>query len=371
MNHKTLNVGVLGAGWWAAEAHLPALAAHPRARIAGVQTRSAEKAAKLREQFGALPVFATADELLAVPSLDAVVISSTPQVHHQQAGAALERGLHVLIEKPMTLRAAESAELVALAENKGLQFLISCPWHYTRHAMEARGRIAAGEIGKVRLVSMFMSNFTLPLYQGRPFSELMGGSDGVDAAAAPLIEPNRCSYSNPAVAGGGHIYCQASHILAYLGFLTGLEPLEISARFDNAGTAVDATNVAHIRLEGGALASVGTLGTRSDIERFYEVRVIGSGGVVAMELWKGVCTIQKAGSPPEGLPPLAADEVYPKFAPTNNFVDAALGLAPNLSPPSLGHYAMRLIEGACRSADEGRTTLLRPTPKRGCGQIGG
>lgn len=360
MKTKTLNVGVLGSGWWAAEAHLPALAAHPRARLAGMQTRDTAKADKLRAAFGDVPVHGAAEDLLATPGLGAVIISSTPQVHYAQARAALERGLHVLIEKPMTLRAAESAELVALAESKGLQFLISCPWHYTRHGIEARARIAAGDLGSIRLVSILMSNITLPLYQGRPFSELMGGSDGVDAAAAPLIEPNRCSYSDPAVAGGGHIYCQASHILAYLGFLTGLDPLEVSARFDNAGTAVDATNVAHIRLEGGALASLGTLATRSDIERFYEVRVIGTGGAVAMELWKGACTIQKAGAPPAELPPLGADEIYPKFAPTNNLVDAALGLAPNLSPASLGHYAMRLIEGACRSADEGRAISLRP-----------
>lgn len=353
-NDQPLDVGVIGAGWWAAEAHLPAVAAHPRARLAGMQTRDTAKADKLRAAFGDVPVHAAAEDLLATPGLGAVIISSTPQVHYAQAKAALERGLHVLIEKPMTLRAAESAELVALAEHRGVQFLISCPWHYTRHGIEARARIAAGDIGRIRLVSVFMSNFSLPLYEGRPFAEVMGGSDGVDAAAAPLIEPDRRSYADPSVAGGGHIYCQASHILAYLGFLTGLQPREISARFDPAGTAVDATDVAHIVLADGALASLGTLGTRSDIERFYEIRVVGTAGVVSLELWKGTCSIQKAGSPPEELPPLAPEEIYPKFAPATNLVDAALGLAPNLSPASLGHYAMRLIEGACRSAGETR-----------------
>ena len=353
-NDQPLDVGVIGAGWWAAEAHLPAIAAHPRARLAGMQTRDTAKADKLRAAFGNVPIHGAAEELLAAPGLGAVIITSTPQVHYAQARAALERGLHVLIEKPMTLRAAESAELVALAEHRGVQFLISCPWHYTRHGREARTRIAAGDIGKVRLVSIVMSNFCLPLYEGRPFAEVMGGNDGVDAAAAPLVEPDRRSYADPAVAGGGHIYCQASHILAYLGFLTGLEPREISARFDHAGTAVDATNVAHLVLENGALASIGTLGTRPDVGRFHEIRVVGTAGVVTLELWKGTCSIQKAGGPPEELAPLTADEIYPKFAPANNLVDAALGLAPNLSPASLGHYAMRLIEAACRSAGEGR-----------------
>lgn len=357
-----LGVGVIGAGWWAAEAHLPALAAHPRARIVGLQTRDAAKAEKLRATFGDVPVHKTAEDLLASPGLDAVIISSTPQVHYAQARAALDRGLHVLIEKPMTLRAEESDELVALAADRGVQFLISCPWHYTRHGREVRDLLAAGGLGKIRLISMFMSNFTLPLYEGRPFAELMGGSDGVDTAAKPLVEPDRRSYSDPAVAGGGHIYCQASHVFAYLGFLTGLEPLEISARFDNAGTPVDAADVAHLRLEGGALASVGTLGTRPNIQRFHEIRVVGTEGVVTMELWQGTCTIQKAGSDPELLAPLAEDEIYPKFAPADNLVEAALGLAPNLSPASLGHYAMRLIEGACLSAEHGRAVDLATIP---------
>jgi len=45
----------------------------------------------------------------------------------RQAKAALERGLHVLVEKPMTFTAAESRELVELAAQKKLQLMISCP----------------------------------------------------------------------------------------------------------------------------------------------------------------------------------------------------------------------------------------------------
>jgi predicted dehydrogenase len=360
MTARRLDVGVIGAGWWAAEAHLPALARHPRAHIAGIQTRSAAKAESLTAAFGVLPVMATAEELLALPDLDAVVIASTPHVHYAQARAALERGLHVLIEKPMTLRAAESAELVDLAARKGVQFLISCPWHYTRHAELVRERIAAGGLGQIRLVSMFMTNFTLGFYEARPFVEALAGSDGVNAAVRPLVEPHRGSYADPAVAGGGQIYCQASHSLAYLGFLTGLEPLEVSARFQTAGTAVDATDVLHVAFAGGSLASIGTAATHADVERFFEVRIIGTQGVASLELWKGTCRIRTADGRVEEPSPLAEDEIYPKEAPATNLVDAALGLAPNRSPATLGHYAMRLIEAACVSADQRRAVTLTP-----------
>lgn len=354
MSERRLNVGVIGAGWWAAEAHLPALASHPRARIAGIQTRSPEKQATLAAAFGSPPVVSTVEELLSLPGLDAVVISSTPQAHFTQALAALDRGLHVLIEKPMTLEASESAELVHLAERRRLVFLISCPWHYTRHGCLVRERIAAGELGRIRLVSICMTNFCLGLYQGRPFAEIFGGADGVDAAARPLVEPARDSYADPTVAGGGQIYCQASHVFAYLGFLTGLQPREVSARFDNAGTPVDVTDVVQISLEGGALVSIGTTATRSDLDRFFDVRIVGTEGVAALDLWQGTCRIRTADGRVEQPSPLAADEIYPKYAPAHNLVDAALGLAPNRSPATLGHYAMQLIEAACISAAGGR-----------------
>lgn len=358
MTHQPLKVGLLGAGWWATEAHLPAIAAHPDAHIIAAQTRSLEKARTLREKFHLPLICETSEALLALPDLDAVIISSTPNVHYAQAKAALERGLHVLIEKPMTLTASESNELVALAASQGVQFLISCPWHYTRHGQLARERIASGALGTIRLVNIFMSNFTLGLLEGKSFAEALAGSDGTDASLTPEIEPNRNSYSDPATAGGGHIYAQASHIFAYLGFLTGLNPVEISARFHDAGTAVDATNVMHLRFEGGALGAIGTLATPSDIERYFEVRVIGTKGVLSLELWKGSFHLRLSDGSVEDPSPLTEDEIYPKFAPAWNLVDAARGTSPNRSPATLGHYAMRLIEGACQSAASGRPVEL-------------
>lgn len=345
-----LRIGVIGTGWWAVEAHLPAIAQHPQATIAAIQTRKAEKGRFVAEKFDVPHIFATADELLAHPGLDAVIISSTPQVHFEQAKAAMERGLHVLLEKPMTIRAAESAELVGLANERGLQFLVSCPWHYTRHGVLARQRIAEGALGSIRLISVFMTNFTLGLYEGQPFAEALAGTDGTDASLTPDVPPNLDSYSDASIAGGGHIYCQASHIFAYLGFLTGLNPVEISARFDCADTAVDATNVMHLAFEGGALGTVATGATRADVERAFEIRIVGTRGILFLELWQGRMRLRLNDGTVETPNDLAEDEIYPKFAPALNLVDAILGRAGNGSPASLGYYAVNLIEAASQSA---------------------
>ena len=56
----------------------------------------------------------------------------------QTREAHLEAGKHLLIEKPMTIRADEARELMAVADRSGLEVVVSCPWHYTAHGLETR-----------------------------------------------------------------------------------------------------------------------------------------------------------------------------------------------------------------------------------------
>lgn len=106
MSHSDkVNCGVIGAGWWATYAHLPALTQHPRANVVAIQKRSMDEARRVAADFGVPQAFTDWRELLDA-DLDAVVIASSPNLHYEQAMAAIERGLHVLVEKPMTITAA-------------------------------------------------------------------------------------------------------------------------------------------------------------------------------------------------------------------------------------------------------------------------
>src|ERR1039458_7085789 len=113
--------GLIGAGWWGTYSHLPALLSHPRAEVVAIQTREPESAAKIGCDFNIPRTFTSADELIAQPGMEAVVISSAPHLHYPQALAALRRGLHVLVEKPMTFTAAQARELVEVAQTNDLQ----------------------------------------------------------------------------------------------------------------------------------------------------------------------------------------------------------------------------------------------------------
>jgi predicted dehydrogenase len=84
--------------------------------------------------------------------IDAVVIATPPRLHYPVARAFLERGIHVICEKPMTHDTAEARALSELVRRTGGLF---CLTHcYTGYPMvrQARAMVRAGAIGKVRLI---------------------------------------------------------------------------------------------------------------------------------------------------------------------------------------------------------------------------
>ncbi len=290
--------------------------------------------------------------------LEAVIISSTPNAHFAQARAALERGLHVLIEKPMTIKVSEAEELVALAERKRRHFLISCPWLHTARTREARRLIQAGALGRLKMISVLHSNFTAGLYRGLPWAEIFGRNPTRQNAADPYCVPHLQSYSDPAVAGGGQIYCQVSHVAAVLGFLTGSNPVSVFAQFENDGAGVDVYDTLNLKLEDGTLVSVASTGATPESERACEIRVYGTKGLLLLELWQGQMELHLFDDAVKRYPAPAEGDIYPMFAPAQNLVDVILGRAENGAPAALGLYGMKIIEAACESARTGENVKI-------------
>ena len=352
-----IRIGVIGAGWWATSAHIPAIKAHPGAELFAVQSREYAKAERIARDFGAKHACTSTGELLALEGLDAVIIASTPNVHFMQAKAALLGGRHVLLEKPMTFTVAEARTLVELAANRKLHLVMSCPWHYTRHGIDARRLIHSGALGEIRMISVLMTN---------PIDQLLRGinTSPTHGMKSVYVEPRPGSYSDPAVAGGGQIYCQVSHAAAYLTFLTGLRPAEVFARFDRDGSPNDIYNTLAVMLENGALVSLASTGATPLAERNFEVRVFGSKAILQLELWRGTMTLIDFAGKRTEFTTLAEDETYPSQAPALNFIDLIRGKAPNGSPGELGLASMEVIEAACSSAQTGRNEIIRAVQAR-------
>jgi predicted dehydrogenase len=342
---------VLGAGWWATFAHIPALLAHPRAELAAIQTRDADEARRVAAHFGVPHACTTTSDLLAVDGLEAVVVSSSPHLHYEQAAAALRAGKHVLIEKPMTFTLAQAKELLELAERRKLRFLISCPWHYTSHAAIAQSLIREGKLGSLRMISVLMTN---------PVSHLIRGEDTTPThgSETPYLQPQQGTYSDPQIAGGGQIYAQVCHVAAYLSFLTGASASDVFARFHRDGSVMDIYDTLNIRMADGTLVSIASTAATSLNLRTYEVRLFGTEGMLYLDLWRGTMEYTSMAGHTAVYAQLAADDVYPHQAPAKNLIDSIFDPNCNRSPAALGVAAMEIIEAACLSAINGASVAV-------------
>jgi predicted dehydrogenase len=349
---EKIKCGVLGAGWWATFAHIPAMLSHPRAELVAIQKTDADRARKVAADFGIPHYCTTADELISIEGLQAVIVSSSPNLHYEQAASALRMGKHVLIEKPMTLTVHQGRQLIELADEHKLQFLISCPWHYTSHAAAAQRLIREGMLGSVRMISVLMTN---------PVSHLLRGESTIPTHGTPYIHPHSGTYSDPRIAGGGQIYAQVCHIAAYLTFLTGVHASDVFARFHNDGAPLDIYDTLNVRMQDGTIVTIASTGATSTNLRTYELRVFGTSGMLYLDLWRGTMEFVSMSGKQKPYPDLSPEDIYPHQAPAINLIDSIFDPSCNRSPASLGVAAMEVIEAACTSARNGQDVRITST----------
>lgn len=121
--------------------------------VAEQQRREHSKAEAFVSHSGG-KIFDSYAELLDAPSVDAVYIPLPPGLHFEWARKALAKGKHLLIEKPATVSAAESAELIDIAADAGLAIHENYMFLFHRQLDEIEKIITSGEIGAVRLYRM-------------------------------------------------------------------------------------------------------------------------------------------------------------------------------------------------------------------------
>jgi predicted dehydrogenase len=92
--------------------------------------------------------------ILRDPSLEAVLLATTPATHYQLARAALAAGKHVWVEKPLALAYDEGRELVALARETQRMLFVDETFLYDPLVQQARAKIAAGDLGEIVHVSL-------------------------------------------------------------------------------------------------------------------------------------------------------------------------------------------------------------------------
>src|SRR5512141_1875747 len=150
---QKLRVGIIGIGAYAASMHVPELRATNRAEVVAACRRDPKLLALTQQELDIPEVYTDWREMLAQSALDAVVVSTPHNLHVEPTLAALERGLHVLLEKPIATSVADARAIVEATRKSDRVVMVGT----NRRGMPAwraiKRVLAEGRIGTVRQLS--------------------------------------------------------------------------------------------------------------------------------------------------------------------------------------------------------------------------
>jgi predicted dehydrogenase len=282
--------------------------------------------------------------------LDGVVVATPHATHAAIARDVLDRGLPLMLEKPMVLHAREARELRDSAAARAVPLVIGYPYHFVAQHQALRQLIADGALGSLQLVDSLFASMVLEYYRANPLAYQQ-------AFAWEVTGPLPTTYSDPRIAGGGQGHLQMTHSAALLLWLTDLRPSEVAALMENADVQVDLVDALSVRFDGGALgslASTGAIDARHAAHQQLEYRLYGSDGYALLDAMAGTCTVYRNDGSVQVLPPTPADRRYPRELTSRHLVDIVLDGVPNQSPAEIGVRTVELLEAAYRSAAERR-----------------
>lgn len=145
-----MRIAIVGCGF-VADYYLKTLPEHPELQLVGVMDKERDRATKFAQYHGVL-MYDTLDDLLADSKVEIVLNLTNPRSHYGVSKACLEAGKHVYSEKPLAMTIPEAKELVALAEQKGLQ-ISSAPCSVLSETAQTLWKaLRENAVGPVRLV---------------------------------------------------------------------------------------------------------------------------------------------------------------------------------------------------------------------------
>ena len=353
VSSRKARIAVIGTGWWATTAHLPALSTNPAAEIVAICDQRSELLRRVADKFNVAKTYIDYHQMLEKEILDGVVISVWNAAHYEVARACLEHKLHLLVEKPLVLYAKHARELVELARLQGRELIVGYPWNYCQRAREARDVVQSGELGAVRYINCYFSSTVIDFFRGddKPYGKLFPYA---------IVGPGNV-YSDRERSGGGQGYLQVTHAAALVLFITGLKPVQVMALMDNLDVNVDVIDAMTVRLDNGALANIGSTGNLqvSDPGKLT-IQVNCERGWLEIDFVTGAGKVRRADGSEEHYAPFDAVEapegleqselIYPLYAPANNLVQVIVANRGNESPGEIGWRATELLDAAYRSA---------------------
>jgi predicted dehydrogenase len=230
---RSLGVGISGVGWCATE-HIKAYLKNPHTRVTWLHGRDESRVRANLDRYGvSLPDarFTTRyEELLAAEDVQIVSITTPNHLHAGQAIAAARAGKHIVLEKPTAMDTRGLRKLRKAVRKSGVRTIVSFELHYNPYLKFVRWLRGSGRLGRIRFVRLQYLSRVTDWYAG-------------------------WEWVRKTKSGGSHLLAAGCHAADALRWLSGLEPVEVSAYHTRItrGYQWPTTIEANLKMEGRAL----------------------------------------------------------------------------------------------------------------------
>lgn len=185
MSQRRLRAVLVGAGFWATQAHLPALRAQEDVDLIGVVDPEIDRARALATANDIRLVAGSLDELLATERPDLIVIATPTESHATLSAAGLKAGAAVLCEKPLANTVQAAVEVAEVADGVSVPSSVGYSFRYGPPLQQLKKDIERGALGVPWLLEMFEYNAQFHPSRGK----LTGWKgDPAQARAGALLE---------------------------------------------------------------------------------------------------------------------------------------------------------------------------------------
>jgi predicted dehydrogenase len=184
------------------------------------------------------------ERMLREARLDAVIVATPTSTHYRYACAALEHGLHVFVEKPLTLSAAESRDLAERAARRRCVNQVGFHNRFIGTFQEARRLVGSGAVGTLRTVT------------GTAFGQV-------------IVKRESSTWRSRSTEGGGCLHDYACHVIDLMNFVVG-PPERVAGAHLESVYSTEVEDVVRAAFE-YRLGATGALETNWSDERFRKM----------------------------------------------------------------------------------------------------
>jgi len=310
------NWGVLGPGFIATRAVIPAIQQVPNSHVLAVASSNEERARVAALSFGVERAYHGYQALLDDPEVNAVYIALPNHLHREWTIRAALAGKHVLCEKPLALTTAECDEMIAVCQQASVLLMEAVMYRFHPRMLYLKQMLETGELGDMRFLH---AAFSFPF-----------GAHG--------------NYRAYAQFGGGALLDVGSYCINAARWLIGSEPDSAQSVISYSLKATDLSTSAILRFGEDVSAHIQCSFTAAEHQT---IEVVGVAGAVTAPLaftaWRNDITVLmiQRGMVFERREFVPAD---PYQLMVEHFTECVIEEKPLLYPPEDGRATLRVLD---------------------------